>query len=129
MTNLDQIYTIAISNVVQNSSQDYIYRKLTRAYSNKFNMSLQETRALPIEEVALDLYESYFEELDEEELDEAIERLMSPDYENDEEASIQEFIKQAETEEATKRAKKEVKKASSSQPEEQPVSKTYDIAE
>lgn len=126
MTNLDKIYSIAISNVVDGLNQDYIYRKLTRAYSSKFNVSLQEARALPIDEVALDLYESYFEELDDEELDEAIERFLNPEHEESEEASIQEFIKQAEQEEAAKRAKKD-----SPEPSQEPkaVSKTYEIAE
>lgn len=122
MVDLDKVYSIALSNVIDGTDNEYVYRKITRFYSQKFKVSLKEARALAIEEIALDLYESHLEEMDEEELDQAVERFLNPNFDQDEEASIQEFIKKVEQEEASKQ-KKPLNAT------EKTVSKTYDLPE
>jgi hypothetical protein len=100
LLNLCQIEAI---NHTLNPNEAYIWRKICRAFSEKFNVSLLEAEEMSPEYVLTHIMESRLESMDFEEniesIIEMIRKIEDPNYQDTEDASLDDFIKQAEAEE------------------------------
>jgi hypothetical protein len=108
--NIKEIYEIAMANVVA-PDDDYLYRKICRQYSTLFHTPLHIVFTLPPDEVLKFVYEYQLEQLEEEDLDVAADRIVNPDdYKNDEE-DFDQYVKDIENQEKAKHQKKEAERA------------------
>lgn len=100
-----KIHDIALAQVIE-PNVEYYYRNICRWYSEKFHTPLHivETELQP-SYVLKHYYEVGFGQMKSEELDSAIFKAVNPDFEEDTEEDIQNFIKQV-TEEAKSKQKK-----------------------
>lgn len=119
------IKTIAVSNVV-NPDEEYFYRFICRWFSKTFATPLMEVYSLDPHTVLLHYFESRMEGMDEEELDLEIRRTVDPSFDENEEESLQEFIKQVE-EEAEAKGKPKDKKGKESVALPKSVERKFDL--
>jgi len=131
--NIKEIYEIAMANVIA-PDDDYMYRKVCRQYSTLFHTPLHIVFALPPDEVLKYVYEYQLEQLDEEDLDVAADKIVNPqDYQDDKE-SFDKYVKELEAEEKAKHRAKTRDKANmptkpqslGMAPSDSPVIRKYD---
>lgn len=90
--NITRIHDIALATVL-NPTIHYRYRIICREFSSSFNIPLTEVEKLPIEYVLRHHFEAKFEGMEEEDLLEIVARAIDPNFDENEESSIKEFIK------------------------------------
>jgi hypothetical protein len=101
-----EIESIALANVADPDS-DYIYRKICRWYSKTFYTPLHTVlNELTFSHVLQAYFEEGFEKMEDEDLKDEMLRTIDPDYDENEEEDIGEFINMIEDEEENKRMKK-----------------------
>ena len=95
---IDACQAEALANKLS-PSEDSVYRSLTRRYSKRFNVSLATVRLMSIHDILLDLYEDQLEDIDTddhlEDFKESIRKIKDPNYEENEEAAMDDFEEQA----------------------------------
>ena len=101
------LHDIALANVA-NPDAAYFYRSVCRWYSKTFNTPLTVVETLAPEHVLINYFESIFEDADEDKMWEEMNRAVDPDFDNNEEEEVQDFIKLIEAEEKNKTASKAV---------------------
>ena len=83
-----------------NPTEDYVYRKMCRAYSMKFNTPLLEVYKMDLEHIAQNLLELKHEDVDvEDSIDSIIElinKIEDPNYQANEDKEMDEFVKASE---------------------------------
>lgn len=95
---LDVCQAEALANKL-NPTELSVYRSFCRTYSKKFNTPLCEVKLLPPRQVFLEIYEDQLNEVDldehAEDIIEAIRKLKDPNYEENEDQAIDDFIEKA----------------------------------
>lgn len=96
----------AIDSVL-NPTEEYIYRKMCRSYSIKFNTPLHEVYKLGISHIARNIFETMYEDID---LEEDIEQLLmtikkieNPNYSAEDDEELDDFVKKIEEQEKQKK--------------------------
>lgn len=103
--NIFEIRTIALANVVERNFGFY-YRKICRWYSQSFSTPLREVEKLDPDYVLLHYFEDYFQNISEEDKLYNLYKILDPNFDENEEAEIEDFVKKVE---AQALAKKEAK--------------------
>jgi hypothetical protein len=113
-------YQIIAANNTIDKNYEWLWRNLTREYSERFSTPLAQVRALPLQEVLLEVLESRYEELEDEALMELVRNMVvdKDKAEND----LKERMRRYEEEEKLKREKRKAIKAPPKMEE-----KTYSI--
>lgn len=97
---LDTLQVEAISNRLT-PTEDVVWRKICRAYSNRFSTPLHEVLELSPEFVILHFYEQALEGLDVDENAESwldmVLSIQDPNYDSNKEEELQQFIEHAES--------------------------------
>lgn len=119
MISLKEIKDIALSNTMSEPT-DYQYRNICRWYSKTFFTPLHQVFELPPHTVLLTFFEEGYKNMEEEELVLEANRAIDPNFDENEEKAIEDFIEMIEDEEAEKSVAK-------SPPPQAPVVKTFDI--
>ena len=102
MSEIQKLHDIALANVLD-PDDGYYFRAICRFYSEKFHTPLHEVYRLPIHTVLINYFEATLEMLDEDDVEEKVAKAVDPNFGNNEEESIQDFIGMIEEEIAGKR--------------------------
>lgn len=104
-----KIHDIALASVLE-PDEAYYHRKICRQFSEKYHVPLPEVEKLPYDYVLRHHFERQLEILNEDDSEEAasafeerVQRAANPNYDADEEESIDSFVKMVEDEIAGKR--------------------------
>lgn len=106
MSYVQDIHDIALASVLE-PDDHYYYRTICRKYSEKFHTPLHHVHQLPYHTVLVNYFESVFENMHEDDLDEIVHRAVNPNYDDEEE--LQDFIQMVEEESEGKRKAKKKK--------------------
>lgn len=97
MNELEIYKAIAFGNIAQPTYDSFI-RWMQRFYSITFNTPLPQAETIPLEKLSLHVYEHLAQEMDQEDLIETYQRILNPNFDEDEDESFKEFAKQAQEE-------------------------------
>jgi hypothetical protein len=104
-----KIHDIALASVLE-PDEAYYYRKICRSFSERYHMPLPEVEKLPYDYVLRHYFEHQIEQLNESDAEEAahalevrMQRSINPNYDAEEEESIEDFVQMIEDEIAGKR--------------------------
>jgi primosomal protein N' len=101
MDSTDDIKKIAIANVVSPTTE-YFYRYVCRWFSKTFHTPLQDVYEAPFDQVLLAYFEESYESMSEEDLELEVQRALNPDFDEEEEEAVEDFIAMLENEIASK---------------------------
>jgi len=103
-----KIHDIALASVLE-PDEAYYYRKICRSFSERYHMPLPDVEKLPYDYVLKHYFEHQIEQLNESDAEEAsyaletrIQRAINPNYDAEEEESIEDFVQMVEDEIAGK---------------------------
>lgn len=108
MVDLKELKEIALSNVMDPDSE-YFFRFVCRWYSKTFHTPLHEVIKLNPYIIYLNYFEDGYSQMEEEDRIEDMYKAINPDYDKEEEESVQNFIELIEQEEENKRRAKTLK--------------------
>lgn len=107
------ICILAYNSVLKSDDRDYNLRRIFRWYSEKFHTPLHKVDSLPLEDVLTHYYESIYEAMSEEDLEQAKDELLETEVqatarirlEHEEKTEADEYAKLVEKEENLKKTK------------------------
>lgn len=122
------IQNTALAEVLSDSpTLAYFYRRTCRQYSERFNTPLPQVYSLPFDEVLRDIVEHRYEgilaeEDGQEDLLEMAQKIVDPDFEEQEEQENEDFVRKAIEEENLKKARQIAKELKLNPSKPQPLS-------
>jgi uncharacterized protein YdiU (UPF0061 family) len=121
-----KIQAEALANTVE-PTLDSVYRRICRTYSKEFHTPLHQVFELPFAQVLLNVLEERFsyQNIEDEKFLIQIQKAIDPNFEEEMEEDLKEWIEKIEEEERQKRQSSKLDTSKSSNPAI--VSKTYDI--
>lgn len=98
-------------------TEEYFYRKITRWYSSTYSTPLHQVRKLPYPVVLREYYEAMLEQLPYNDIIDMAKEELLPDFIEERDSDLEDFIKAVEEEERLKQQKREEEEAISKKKE------------